>query len=48
MALQVGVEAPDFEVPATRGEHRDKFRLSSFRGKKNVLLAFHALNWTPT
>jgi alkyl hydroperoxide reductase subunit AhpC len=26
---------------------RKKLRLSEYRGKKNVVLAFHPLNWTP-
>jgi peroxiredoxin len=44
MKLQVGQEAPDFELPS----HLDKkIRLSSFRGKKNVVLAFFPKAWTP-
>jgi peroxiredoxin len=43
--LQVGDRAPDFELPG----HRDgeRFRLSSCLGKKNVVLAFYPLDWTP-
>lgn len=42
--LKVGDEAPDFELPA----HGDrKIRLSDFRGKKNVFIAFYPLDWTP-
>lgn len=48
MALKVGDLAPDFELPAVEGEQRLKVRLSDFRGKKNVLVTFHPLNWTPT
>ena len=44
MALQVGEIAPDFELASHRGEH---VRLSSFRGQKHVILAFHPLAWTP-
>jgi len=42
--LKVGDPAPDFELPG----HRDteKFRLSSMRGKKNVVLVFYPLDWT--
>ena len=48
MALNVGDIAPDFELPAVEGEQRTKIKLSDFRGKKNVLVTFHPLNWTPT
>jgi peroxiredoxin Q/BCP len=48
MALKVGEVAPDFELPAVEGEQRLKIRLSDFHGKKNVVVAFHPLNWTPT
>jgi len=42
--LKVGDPAPDFELPG----HRDteKFRLSSMRGKKNLVLVFYPLDWT--
>ena len=46
--LEVGVEAPDFEIPAVTGDRRHKVRLSEFRGTKNVVLAFYPLDWTPT
>ena len=42
--LQVGVMAPDFALENT---HRQKIRLSDFRGRKNVVLAFHPLAFTP-
>lgn len=48
MALKVGDVAPDFELPAVEGERRLKIKLSDFRGKKHVVVAFHPLNWTPT
>ena len=44
MVLLVGELAPDFELTSHRGEH---VRLSNFRGRKYVLLAFHPLDWTP-
>jgi peroxiredoxin len=44
MALKAGDEAPDFELRSHRG---GTVRLSSFRGKKNVVLAFHPLAFTP-
>jgi peroxiredoxin len=42
--LTVGIEAPDFELP---NQTREPVRLSSFRGQKNVVLAFHPLAFTP-
>ena len=44
--LSVGELAPDFELPALIGGVKRRFRLSSQRGKKNVLLAFHPSNWS--
>ncbi len=46
-ALNVGDLAPDFELPAVVGTARQKFKLSDLRGKKNVVLAFYPLDWTP-
>jgi peroxiredoxin len=46
--IQVGALAPDFELPAATGEQKGSFKLSSLRGKQNVVLAFYALDWTPT
>jgi len=48
MTLKVGDVAPEFELPAVEGEQRLKVKLSDFRGKKHVVVAFHPLNWTPT
>lgn len=42
--LKLGDPAPDFELPAT-GNRR--IRLSDYRGKKNVFIAFYPLDWTP-
>ena len=44
MALNPGEEAPDFELRSHRG---GTVRLSDFRGRKNVVLAFHPLAFTP-
>jgi peroxiredoxin len=44
MKVKLGDEAPDFELASHRG---GKIKLSDFRGKKNVLLAFHPFAWTP-
>jgi peroxiredoxin len=43
--LQVGDTAPDFELPGHRGG--EKFRLSDLKGKKNVVIVFYPLDWTP-
>jgi len=40
---QVGSEAPDFTLPATSGE---SITLSSFRGRRHVLLAFFPAAFT--
>jgi peroxiredoxin len=45
--VRVGEEAPDFDIPAVVGNIKQRFRLSDYRGKKNVVLAFYVLNWTP-
>ena len=43
--IQAGAEAPDFELDS----HLDsKFKLSSVRGQKNVMLVFYPLDFTPT
>ena len=44
--IKVGDQAPDFELPGHRG--KETFKLSNSRGQKNVVLAFYALDWTPT
>jgi hypothetical protein len=43
---EVGDMAPDFELPSNL-EKGKKVRLSDFRGKKNVVMAFYPLAWTP-
>lgn len=43
--LKVGDKAPDFELSGHRGG--EKFKLSDLRGKKNVVLVFYPLDWTP-
>ena len=42
--LKVGDPAPDFTLPSHLG---GKITLSDYRGRKNVLLAFYPLAWTP-
>ncbi|TLS36449.1 redoxin domain-containing protein [Pseudalkalibacillus caeni] len=44
MALNIGDKAPDFELSSTR---KEKISLSDYEGKKNVLIAFYPLNFTP-
>lgn len=41
--LKVGDTAPDFTLPDTKGQ---PVKLSDFRGKKNVVLAFYVLAFT--
>ena len=45
-ALEVGAKAPDFELPSTQGG--GKFKLSDYAGKKNVIVQFYVLDFTPT
>jgi peroxiredoxin len=50
--LEIGDDAPDFELSATgdtagKGAERKKVKLSDFRGKKNVVLAFFPAAFTP-
>jgi hypothetical protein len=44
--IEVGKPAPDFELASHLGG--TKFTLSQFKGQKNVMLVFYALDWTPT
>jgi peroxiredoxin len=50
--VEVGDEAPDFDLPATgdgagKGGPRKRVKLSDYRGKKNVVLAFFPAAFTP-
>jgi peroxiredoxin len=42
--LPIGSTAPDFEL---NNQHRRPIRLSDFRGKRSVVVAFHPLSFTP-
>jgi peroxiredoxin len=44
MALIVGQTAPDFTLESHLGQ---KVRLSDYQNKKNVVLVFFPLAWTP-
>jgi peroxiredoxin len=44
MAVEIGDEAPDFELS---DQHGTPVKLSSFRGKKNVVLVFYPLAFSP-
>jgi peroxiredoxin len=45
--LQAGDIAPDFMIPVLIGGVRKEFRLSEYRGKRNLVLAFYPANWDP-
>ncbi len=50
MTIQVGAQAPDFELPSNElenGRPGKKIKLSDYRGKKNVVLAFYPLDFSP-
>lgn len=44
MIPKVGQLAPDF---CLKNHNEDKIRLSDYRGRLNVVLAFFPLAWTP-
>jgi peroxiredoxin len=44
MTLSVGQPAPDFTLTA---HDETEVKLSDFRGKKNVVLVFYPLDWSP-
>jgi peroxiredoxin len=44
MALKVGDDAPEFELRSHKG---GTVKLSDYRGRKKVVLAFHPLAFTP-
>lgn len=49
--IKVGVEAPDFELPSSEltptGKPGKPIRLSDYRGKRNVVLVFYPLDFSP-
>jgi mycoredoxin-dependent peroxiredoxin len=44
MALSVGAAAPDFTL---KDQGQKEVKLSEFQGKKNVVLIFYPLDWSP-
>ena len=44
-AVEVGDKAPDFSLPSTKGGN---FKLSDYAGKKNVVIQFYVIDFTPT
>jgi peroxiredoxin len=43
-SLKLGDLAPDFSLSATT---KEKITLSDYRGKKNVVVAFYGMDFTP-
>ena len=44
-ALEVGAQAPDVELASPKGGN---FKLSDLAGKKNLIIQFYILDFTPT
>jgi mycoredoxin-dependent peroxiredoxin len=44
MAISVGAAAPDFVL---KDQSQKEVKLSDFRGKKNVVIVFYPLDWSP-
>src|SRR5437588_5248920 len=44
MSISVGQAAPDF---ALQNQNKEEVKLSNFAGKKNVVLIFYPLDWSP-
>jgi mycoredoxin-dependent peroxiredoxin len=44
MALSVGAAAPDFTL---KDQSQKEVKLSDFKGKKNVVIVFYPLDWSP-
>ncbi len=45
MAIAVGQAAPDFSL---KDQYDKEVKLSDLKGKKNVVLVFYPLDWSPT
>ena len=44
MSIAVGSAAPDFTL---KNQEQKEIKLSDFAGKKNVVLVFYPLDWSP-
>ena len=44
MNIAVGQTAPDFTLP---NQDKQEVKLSDFKGKKNIVLMFYPLDWSP-
>src|ERR1700693_1534009 len=44
MAISVGAVAPDFVL---KDQNQKEVKLSDFKGKKNVVMVFYPLDWSP-
>lgn len=44
MAISVGAAAPDFTL---KDQNQKEVKLSDFQGKKNVVVMFYPLDWSP-
>jgi peroxiredoxin len=44
MAISVGTTAPEFSL---KDQNQKDVKLSDFKGKKNVVLVFYPLDWSP-
>jgi mycoredoxin-dependent peroxiredoxin len=44
MAISVGAAAPDFTL---KDQNQKEVKLSDFQGKKNVVIMFYPLDWSP-
>jgi mycoredoxin-dependent peroxiredoxin len=44
MTISVGAAAPDFTL---KDQNQKEVKLSDFQGKKNVVLVFYPLDWSP-
>jgi peroxiredoxin len=44
MAISVGAAAPDFTL---KDQNQKEVKLSDFQGKKNVVIVFYPLDWSP-
>ena len=45
-ALHIGDIAPEIDLPCCIRDRRERFVLSSYRGKQHVVLVFYVLDWT--